>query len=231
MNYPNWPTPPLENGDHLTRDEFERRYEAMPHVKKAELIEGVVYMPSPVRLRRHADPHANLVCWLVYYRAFTPGVCAGDNATLRLDLDNESQPDVAMIVEPSHGGQAQLSEDDYVVGGPEFVAEVASSKVSIALNTKLQVYQRNGVQEYLVCRVEDQEIDWFVLRQGQYDRLAPDASGVHRSEVFGGLWLTAAALVQGDMATVLQVLQQGIASPEHAAFVTKLHEHSQHGAK
>ena len=49
--------PPLENGDRLTRDEFERRYEAMPHLKKAELIEGVVYVPSPVRYHRHTVAH------------------------------------------------------------------------------------------------------------------------------------------------------------------------------
>src|SRR4051812_42701023 len=90
--------PPLENGDHLTRNEFERRYNAMPEIKKAELIEGVVYMPSPVRVEQHGTPHAVLIAWLVYFWARTPGVSVADNSTVRLDEDNEPQPDAFLYV-------------------------------------------------------------------------------------------------------------------------------------
>lgn len=218
------PTPPLEAGDHLTRDEFERRYDAMPEVKKAELIEGMVHMPSPVRWDHHSGPHADLIWWLTHYRVFTPGVRVGDNASIRLNLKNEPQPDAAMIVEPSHGGRVQLSPDDYVVGGPELLGEVAASSVNIDLHTKLHVYRQNQVQEYLVWRVQEQAVDWFVNRQGQYDRLPLTADGIYQSEVFPGLWLDPAALARADLATVLQVLQQGIASPEHAAFVARLRQ-------
>ncbi len=214
--------PPLEPGDRLTRDEFERRYQAMPHLKKAELLEGVVHVPSPVRLNQHGRPHADLITWLGTYGAFTPGVLVGDNVTVRLDLDNEPQPDAAMLVEPGRGGQAQLSPDDYVVGAPELVAEVAASSAAIDLRTKLGIYRRNQVREYLVWRVLDRATDWFVLRQTQYDRLPLGADGFFHSEVFPGLWLDAAALVSFDLATVLQALQQGLASPDHAAFVAKL---------
>jgi Uma2 family endonuclease len=212
------PVPPLEPGDQLTRDEFERRYEAMPLLKKAELLEGFVHMPTPVRWNQHAD----LIGCLVVYRAFTPGVRVGDNGTLRLDLDNEPQPDVAMIVEPGHGGRVRLSPDDYVVGAPELVAEVAASSATIDLTTRLRVYRRNQVQEYLVWRVLDRALDWFVLRQTQYDRLPLSAAGWYQSEVFPGLWLDPAALTRFDVATALGVLQQGLASPEHAAFVAHL---------
>ena len=109
-------------------------------------------MPSPVRWNQHAGPHADLIGWLVFYRAFTPGVRAGDNGSLRLDMDSEPQPDAAMIVEPSHGGRVRLSPDDYVAGAPELVAEVAASSVNIDLTTKLRIYRRNQVQEYLVWR-------------------------------------------------------------------------------
>jgi Uma2 family endonuclease len=216
------PIPPLEPGDHLTRPEFERRYKAMPKLKKAELIEGVVYMPSPVRFEQHGSPHAALVGWLVVYWASTPGVRAGDNASLRLDLDNEPQPDAMMIVEPSRGGQARLDEEGYIAGGPELVAEVAASTVSIARNTKLRVYRRNNVREYIIWRVDDQAIDWFVLQEGQYEQLPRTADGLLRSEQFPGLWLDANALLRFDLAGVLGVLQQGLASPEHAAFVSRL---------
>ena len=214
--------PPLEPGDRLTRAEFERRYDAMPQGTKAELIEGVVHMPSPARFHRHGRPQAQLVGWLIYYEAGTPGVATGDNSTTRLDMDNEPQPDAVLLIDPARGGQARISADDYVEAAPELVVEVAASSVSIDLHTKFDMYQRNGVREYLVWRVLEREIDWFVLRSGQYERLAPDAQGVLRSVVFPGLWLDTAALLRGDLAGVLATVQGGLASAEHAAFVTRL---------
>jgi Uma2 family endonuclease len=215
--------PPLEPGDRLTRDEFERRYEAMPHLKKAELIEGVVYMPSPVRFLRHGQPQFDLITWLGVYRAGTPGVLGGDNATARLDLDNEPQPDALLLIDPDRGGQARISADDYIEAAPELVAEVAASSASYDLHTKLNVYRRNGVKEYLVWRVLDQRIDWFVLRSGQFEPLPLDSDGLLRSEAFAGLWLDPAALLGGDLARVLAVVQLGVASPEHSALVQRLH--------
>ena len=211
--------PPLEPGDRLTRDEFERRYAAMPALKKAELIEGVVYLPSPVRVRRHGNPHARIITWLGSYEASTPGVEVADNATARLDLDNEPQPDAMLYIVPERGGQVRISSDDYIEAAPELVAEVASSSASYDLNTKLHVYRRNGVREYLVWRVLDRTLDWFVLRAGQYERLEPDERGVVRSPFFPGLWLDAAALLRGDLAGVLRVLDEGLATDQHSTFV------------
>jgi Uma2 family endonuclease len=217
--------PPLENGDRLTRPEFERRYDAMPGLKKAELIEGVVYMPSPVSVD-HDGPHFDVITWLGMYRLATPGVRGGDNGSLRLDLDNMPQPDAYLMILPTHGGQARIEPDRYVSGAPELVVEVAASSVSYDLHDKLDAYRRNGVSEYLVWRVLDGAIDWFILREGRYDRLAPEDSGVYKSQVLPGLWLDAAALLRGDLATVAQVLQQGLASAEHAEFVTRLGQHA-----
>jgi Uma2 family endonuclease len=217
--------PPLEPGDRLTRAEFERRYSAMPHLKKAELIEGVVYMPSPVRLKRHSNPHAHLVAWLALYESYTPGVIVGDNSTARLDLDNEPQPDALLMIAPECGGQARISEDDYVEGAPELVAEVASSSASFDRHTKLHVYRRNGVLEYLLWRTLDKDFDWFVLYEGEYKRIPPDADGIVRSHIFPGLWLDVPALLRGDLAAVLSVLQRGLATSEHADFVKRLSEH------
>jgi len=212
----------LENGDTLTRAEFERRYEAMPYLKKAELIERVVYVPSPVRHSYHGHQHAHLINWLGYYEAHTPGVEVSDNVTVRLDLDNEPQPDALLFIDPACGGHALIDADGYIEGAPELVAEVVSSSVSYDLHAKLRVYRRNGVREYIVWRVLDQEIDWFVLRSGQYERLPLDTEGLYRSEIFSGLWLDPAALLRGDLATVLAVVQRGLASPEHAAFAARL---------
>jgi Uma2 family endonuclease len=228
MTYVSAPAPrdivlPLENGDRLTRDEFERRYEAMPHLKKAELIEGVVYMPSPVRQRYHGEPHAHLIIWLGFYVLGTPGVRIGDNSTVRLDLDNEPQPDALLFIDPASGGQSRIDADDYMEGAPELVAEVAASSASYDLHAKMHVYRRNGVREYIVWRALEREIDWFVLRAGQYERLAAGADGVVRSEIFPGLWLDPAALLRSDLVTVSTVVQRGLASPEHAAFATRLH--------
>jgi hypothetical protein len=215
--------PPLRNGDQLTRGEFERRYAAMPESTRAELIEGVVYMPSPVR-DEHSGGHFDFSGWLWFYAVHTPGVKGGDNGTLRLDLDNEPQPDSFLRVLESCGGQSHIDEDGYIAKAPELIGEIALSSVSIDLHGKFQVYRRNGVIEYVVWRVEDREIDWFVLRDGGYERLQPKVDGIYQSEVFPGLWLDAAALVRGEMMTVMQTLQQGLATPEHATFVERLRQ-------
>ncbi len=210
--------PPLENGDRLTADEFMRRYEAMPGLKKAELIEGVVHLPSPVRQKYHGRPHTHLLTWLGHYEAGTPGVEAGDNSTVQLNLTNTPQPDGLLFIQPEHGGQIKLDEEGYIVGAPDLVAEVAASSASYDLFDKHDAYRRNGVREYIVWRVLDEQIDWFVLRKNRYKPLSVRADGTLRSTIFPGLWLDAAALLRGDLATVLAVVQRGLESAEHLAF-------------
>ena len=148
----------------------------------------------------------------------------GDNATVRLDYENVVQPDALLRLEPALGGRSQVTEDDYLAGPPELVVEIAASSASYDMHDKRRVYSRNGVQEYLVAQAYEQRVDWFVLREGVYEALQPDAEGVLRSEVFPGLWLPADALWAGDLATMLAVLQQGLASPEHAVYVANLRE-------
>ena len=212
--------PPLENGDKLTRWEFERRYQAMPHLKKAELIEGIVYMASPLRFESHAEPHANIIGWLALYKAATPGVRLGDNATVRLDIDNEPQPDALLRIEK--GGQSTISQDDYVEGAPELIVEIAASSASYDVHQKLNVYRRNQVQEYLVWRFYEQEFDWFRLQAGEYIKLETDSDGIIRSQIFPGLWLDKNALLMGDLGKVLVILQRGLETAEHRDFVHKL---------
>jgi Uma2 family endonuclease len=202
--------PILESGDRLTRQEFERRYQAMPQIKKAELIEGVVYLASPVRANRHGRPHSQIVGWLLVYEAATPGVYLADNTTVRLDADNEPQPDALLRIEPEVGGTSRISEDDYVEGTPELVAEIAASSASYDLNDKLNAYRRNGVKEYIVWQMYENCLNWFSLQEGRYVPLQPDEAGVIRSSIFPGLWLAVNALQEGDLAQVLAVLQQGL---------------------
>ncbi len=144
------PVPPLESGDHLARDEFERRYDAMPHVKKAELIDGVIYVASPVRFRAHGRPHSLVMAWLSDYWAATPGVELADDTTVRLAERDEPQPDALLRIEPQAGGHSRVSDDDYLEGPPELVVEVAASSASIDRHKKLQAYERAGVQEYVL---------------------------------------------------------------------------------
>lgn len=216
--------PPLEHGDHLTRREFERRYQAKPDGQKAELIDGVVYIRSSLRFRGHGEPHDAIIVWLGTYCAATPGVYGTDNATVRLDLENEVQPAALLRLEPTAGGRSRISEDDYIEGAPELIVEIAASSVSYDLHDKLRVYRCNGVQEYVVWRVYDKQVDWFVLTDGEYVPLAPDASGVIHSKVFPGLCLAVLALLAGDLATVLVESRKGLETSEHAAFVERLSE-------
>lgn len=213
------PIPPLESGDRLTRAEFERRYEATSEKFKAELIEGVVYVASPVR-SFHGVPHADLVTWLGVYRTATPGVSVADNTTTRLDLDNEPQPDALLRIEI--GGNSTISEDGYIEGAPELVAEIATSSAAIDLGSKKNAYRRNGVQEYLVWQTFENRLSWWRWQSEEFVLVKPDGDGMIRSSAFPGLWLNVAALLEGQMIEVLNVLQAGIATPGHQAFVQEL---------
>ena len=212
----------MQEGLRLSRDEFERLSGERPDLKNVELIEGVVRMPSAVRYAAHARPHAAVLGWLVAYEASTPGVHVADNATLRLDGDNELQPDAVLLIDPRGGGQARLSSDDYVEGAPELVAEIAASSASYDLREKLAVYRRNGVREYLVWRVPDRRLDWFELVGGAYRARTADAAGIVRSTVFPGLRLNVSAILSDDLAGVLRTLQEGVADPSHAVFLNRL---------
>jgi len=217
--------PPLQNGDRLNRVEFERRFDATPGLKNAELIEGIVHMPPPVSHADHSRPNASIITWMTYYCSSTPGTDSGTNGSLRLDLDNMPQPDAYLMIREKSGGQSQISSDGYVVGAPELVCEVAASTVSFDLHAKRNLYRRAGVREYIVWRTYDREIDYFILRDGDFARLAPvstEPAVVYHSEVFPGLWLDASAMLRGDLKSVLDQLQQGSASPEHDAFVEQM---------
>ncbi|WP_375468552.1 Uma2 family endonuclease [uncultured Nostoc sp.] len=214
--------PPLENGDRLTRYEFERRYQAMPRHQKAELIEGVVYLASPLRFESHAEPHGHTITWLGVYEASTPGVRLGIEPTVRLDRDNEPQPDGVLLITPTAKGQSRFSDDDYIEGAPELVIEIAASSVAIDLHDKKKVYGRNGIKEYIVWQIFENKLDWFCLQKGEYVSLEVDADGITKSQVFPGLWLSMSDLLAAYSQQVLAVLQLGLNSPEHQIFVQQL---------
>ncbi|NJN32459.1 MAG: Uma2 family endonuclease [Synechococcales cyanobacterium RM1_1_8] len=197
--------PPLENGDRLSRAEFERRYEAMPHLKKAELIEGVVYMAAATRAQQHGNPHALVIGWLATYHAMTPGTYLADNTTVLLDGDNEPQPDALLRWED---GSSRITGNDYIEGPPELVVEIAASSVSYDKNDKLKAYRRNGVQEYVIWQIYEDEIVWYQLVDGQYVALVPNEAGLLESQIFPGLKLDVEAMKNRDLATVLAQLKR-----------------------
>jgi Uma2 family endonuclease len=214
--------PPLENGDHLTRPEFERRYAKAAHIQKAELIEGIVYLASPLRFQQHAEPHSRLHGWLWTYQINTPGLHLGIEPTVRLDLDNEPQPDIVLILDPRLGGRAEFTDDGYLEGTPEFVIEIAASSAAIDLSRKMEAYRRNGILEYLVWQSFENELLWFHLVEGTYQPLNVDEDGIIRSQVFPGLWLAENALLNNQMLRVLEVLQKGLNSQEYQTYRQQL---------
>jgi Uma2 family endonuclease len=197
---------PLESGDRLTRAEFERRYSARPDIKKAELIEGLVYVASPVRTEEHGQPHFDVGAWLGAYVAKTPGIIRAVDSTVKLDPDNEFQPDLFLAWDPAHGGAATL-EDGYFIGAPDLAVEISASTAARDLSLKMDVYRRNGVREYLVWQIYEERIDWFALdADGVYQAMEADEGGVIVSRVFPGLRLDVAAMLRGDLAAVLGAL-------------------------
>jgi Uma2 family endonuclease len=217
-----WPDPPpLLNGDHLTVPEFERRYWAMPEIKKAELIEGIVVMSPPIS-NTHGEAHGTIPYLLKSYARATPGVGCLSNASVRLDGKNEYQPDVLLRIQSGKLSHSKVGPEGLLEGGPELVAEIAVSSAAYDLHEKKAVYQRCLVPEYFVWRVMDSQIHWYALDQGDYVELKPRANGVIRSRIFPGLWLDIRALVAGDEDRVARELEKGLKSAEHAAFVKRL---------
>jgi len=180
-----------------------------------------VIVPSPLS-RGHGCHHALVMAWLGNYWMATPGTKAGENLTTILGETSEPQPDGALIIDPASGGQTGLSEDAYLTGPPELIVEVASSSASMGLHAKRRDYEQAGVLEYVVVVWRQGVIRWCVLQDGTYQERSADVDGICRSRVFPGLWLHANALLQLDGVTVMDVLRQGLATPEHAAFVPQL---------
>ena len=214
--------PPLVDGQRLDQAEFMRRYELTPHGFKAELIGGIVHVASPL-----SSPHGRgsfgISTWLGVYCAHTPGTDGLDNATTLMDDLGVPQPDSQLRILPECGGQGR-EEGEYVAGAPELVAETARSSRKIDLGTRRDDYERAGVREYIVVALDSREVHWLLRRGDRLVRIDPDPDGIHRSGVFPGLWLDPAALLRKDLAGVIAVLERGLATPEHAAFVAQLAE-------
>jgi Uma2 family endonuclease len=220
--YPNPQVGALRNGDCMNQKEFHFLYEQMPEGFWAELINGIVFVAEPVGIQ-HGNNDLRLGTVLDIYRSKTKGVFAGHNVTVILGKKDEVQPDVVLRVLPAYGGQSKdtgKAKARYILGAPELIAEVAYSSRSIDLHLKRERYTSAGAREYLVVCLEPETIYWFDLRNNQ--ELKADADGIFRSIVFPGLWVHAAGLLQLDYDVVMDVLNQGLKSKEHADFVKRL---------
>lgn|SRR5487761_1428865 len=208
----------LVNGERMSQPEFHRRYETCPTGEKWELVGGVVYIASPRKLKQ-SDYDGDIGYLLGTYRRATPGIQVTHNASAILGKKSEPQPDLAMRILPEYGGQSRTTGDDYLEGAPELVVEIAHSRRDLAMHAKRKDYERNGVIEYLVLLVEEQEVQWFHFPDGE---IRPNRVGITRSLVFPGFWLDIEALLRRDSQRLMEVLQQGLASRPHASFVRRL---------
>ena len=214
--------PRLAAGQRLDQPTFHERYEAMPPHTWAELVGGIVYMPSPLR-NEHGGTDETVSCWLGYYRRFTKGLAAGKNVTTILGESGETQPDSQLRIREELGGQTLLVEG-YVTGAPEMVIEIARSSRVYDLGVKKAEYERAGVLEYLVVELDPDRIHWFVRCGDHFENLSPDEDGIFRSTVYPGLWLDPQALYADDLDRLAEIVEQGLATPQHAAFVAQLAE-------
>jgi Uma2 family endonuclease len=210
---------PLRSGDHLDCAKFHKRYLAMPPEFRAELIDGVVIVSSPTS-PQHGHPHNILGTALGVYEAQTPGTRAFSNTTVWVDENSEVQPDNMLIVLPEFGGHLNW-EGGYSSGAPEFVAEIAYSSEAYDLHSKLRLYERAGVGEYFVLLLRERQAAYFMRQNDRFQRVAA-LDGAFKSQIFPGLWLDEAGMIEGDSAKVLATLQHGLATPEHADFVQRL---------
>lgn len=198
---------PLESGDRLSREEFHRRYCARPDIKKAELIEGVVYVPSPLRYQQHGRPHSTVMFWLGLYTVSHPELGVADNATLLIGV-SEVQPDAMLFREEGQGGHVRVTPDDYLTGVPDLIVEIAASSAAYDLHDKKALYERAGVPEYVVWQVLEERISWFRLTDGGYSEVLPDRRGIITSSTFPDLRLSIPAMLAGDNAAVVTAMRR-----------------------
>lgn len=212
--------PPLREGDRLTGEEFLRRWEAMPDLKRAELLDGVVHMPSPVS-HLHNAIHPLLSAWLVEYMKVTPGCQAGIDGTWLMSPTTIPQPDLTLRLLPECGGQSSVV-NEYLAGSPELAIEISHSTSARDLGPKGQLYLAHGVPEYLVVLTKKPDVIWREVAGGRYRRIPAGTDGIFRSRIFPGLWLDPKALWNLDPVSLSAALSRGIAAPEHAAFLKHL---------
>jgi Uma2 family endonuclease len=217
--------PPLENGDQLDQPTFQARYEAMPEDCRAELIGGIVHIPSPQKVP-HSKAQRLVVRWLDEYAEATPGSEMLLNNTQILGPDSEPEPDACLFILPEYGGRVYVDADDYLRGAPELIVEVSSATESIDLHRKKLDYQKAGVIEYVVLALRTQQVFWFIRQRGKYKEVSLPADGIFRSRTFPGLWLDAEAMLRCHRPVVLAALKEGLATPEHSAFVAKMQKHA-----
>lgn len=211
----------LTTGEKMDRTEFLCCWEALPELKLAELIEGVVFVASPVSLD-HGKWDSRIISWLDHYAIATPGCETGNNTAWWM-LESAPQPDAHLRIRPERGGQSSLSPDArYPTGAPELAVEICLPSTEVDFGFKLRLYLRAGVREYITVELFQKRIIWRVLRDGAYYELAPDADGIVRSIVFPGLWLNVDAFWRNDGARMLATLEAGIESPKHKEFVARL---------
>jgi hypothetical protein len=209
----------FQQGDRLSREEFLERWESMPEIKNAELIDGIVYISSPVSVAHgNFDDPTHLL--LSTFAARTPGCKCLPNVTW-LMLESAPQPDEALYILPEYGGRVRVRRG-FAVGAPELAAEISHSSRSYDLGPKLALYQRAEVREYVAVLIEERRIEWRILEQGSYRLMEPDSDGIFRSRVFPGLWVDSTAFWREDAAGLLTVLDQGLQSEEHVSFLESL---------
>ena len=212
---------PFDNGDEMDQPTFHALYETTPEGFRAELIEGVVYFKMPVQLN-HGRPQAKMATWISIYSAETPETDVGVAPTLKLGLTSEPEPDACLFLSPEGGGNCEIDEEDYLLGPPELVVEIANTTKATDLGRKKRDYERAGVKEYIVVMPSELKVIWFHRQKDRFVNLLPSSDGCIRSICFPGLWLKSDEVFSKSASAILRTLRLGLASPEHAAFVAKL---------
>ncbi|MBM3738395.1 MAG: Uma2 family endonuclease [Acidobacteria bacterium] len=205
---------PLVTGQHMDLEEFVRRWDALPDLKNAELIDGVVYVASPVG-PSHGTPDIILHTWMCTYSLKTPGVEAVCNTSCEVS-GSMPQPDSALRILPEYGGRTRTGRS-WIDGPPDLIVEVSDSSVRKDLGPKRALYERSRVSEYITYEVATGRLTWRWLGPGGiYRVLKPEPDGSIRSRIFPGLWLDPKAIATNQ--SPLPMLAKGMRSPEYREF-------------
>jgi Uma2 family endonuclease len=174
----------VEVVERMTAEEFFR---GAPEDRKAELIDGVMIMPSPP-----FDPHERLQNFLltllrVYVEELELGEVRGSRTPVELGIDQVPEPDVLFVAKQ----RAHIIQNKGILGAPDLVIEILSAGTAHRdRGRKFRAYERAGVGElWLIDPYGPTGTKFYHLRNGRFSLVRPDKNGILRSAVVSGFWI------------------------------------------
>lgn len=155
------------------------------------------------------------------YRVRTVGLYACINVGVKLG-DVFVNPDFMVMIGKGHHNQCKPDfENDYFVGPPNFIMDIHNDLNSEFIQERKQLYEKSGVQEYVIVHENLEWVEWNRLEKGKlfkkkkFQEVQPDENGIIKSSSLPGLWIPINALKKRNNWAVMACIDQGLTRRGH----------------